>query len=51
MPVGAVLGGVVGSQFGLPAVFVGAMVVCFLAIAHVVVKVNQPLVDAHDLTR
>jgi predicted MFS family arabinose efflux permease len=50
MPVGAVLGGVVGSQFGLPTVFIGAMVVCFLAIAHVVVKVNQPLVDAHDLT-
>lgn len=50
MPVGAVLGGVVGSQFGLPAVFMGAMVVCFLAIAHVVVKVTQPLVDAHDLT-
>jgi MFS family permease len=51
MPVGAILGGVVGSQFGLPAVFIGAMVVCFLAIAHVVVKVTQPLVDAHDLTR
>ncbi len=50
MPVGAVLGGLVGSQFGLPAVFIGAMVVCFLAIAHVVVKVTQPLVDAHDLT-
>lgn len=51
MPVGAILGGVVGSQFGLPAVFVGAMAICFLATAQVAVKVTQRLVDAHDLTR
>jgi MFS family permease len=51
MPVGAVLGGLVGSQLGLPAVFLGAMVICFLATAQVAVKVTQRLVDAHDLTR
>jgi MFS family permease len=50
MPVGAVLGGLVGSQFGLPAVFLGAMVICFVATAQVAVKVTQRLVDAHDLT-
>lgn len=49
MPVGAFLGGLVGEAWGLPTVFVGATVVCFLGLLYPVLRVTQRLVDDHEL--
>lgn len=48
MPVGALLGGVVGEWFGLPAVFVAVAVICLVMTVYVVARVSQGMVDAHD---
>ena len=49
MPVGALLGGLVAEQWGLPAVFVGATVVCVLAVAYPVAVVRQHMVAEREL--
>ncbi|MBC7292335.1 MAG: MFS transporter [Actinotalea sp.] len=48
IPLGALLGGVVGEAFGLPAVFLGAAVVSLLAVARVAVAVPQRRVTEMD---
>jgi predicted MFS family arabinose efflux permease len=45
MPIGALLGGFVGEQWGLPAVFVGATVVCVAAVLYPIAVVRQRMVD------
>lgn len=50
MPLGALLGGLVGEFFGLPAVFVGAVVLCLLAVAYAATHVNTRLVQQHEVT-
>ncbi|WP_456785806.1 MFS transporter [Cellulomonas sp. P5_C5] len=49
MPVGALLGGLVAEQWGLPAVFVGATVLCLAAIAYPVAVVRQHMVAELEL--
>ena len=49
MPVGALLGGLVAEQWGLPAVFVGATVLCLAAIAYPVAVVRQRMVAELEL--
>lgn len=51
MPLGAALGGVVGQVLGLPAVFVGAVVLSTVAVLWVVRAVPQRLVDEADAAR
>ena len=46
MPVGALLGGVVGETVGLVPVFVGAAVLCLAVVGWVATQVNQAMVDA-----
>jgi MFS family permease len=48
MPVGALLGGQLAEAFGLVPVFVGAALVCLVAVAWVATQVNQSLVDSLD---
>jgi MFS family permease len=48
IPLGALLGGVVGEVFGLEAVFLGATVLSLAAVARVVVAVPQRLVTEAD---
>lgn len=50
MPLGALLGGLVGEAWGLPAVFVGATVLALLGLSYPVLRVSQRLVDEHELT-
>lgn len=50
MPVGALLGGLVAEAFGLVPVFIGAAVLCLLAVAWVATQVNQGMVDRYDAT-
>ncbi|KQY21801.1 MFS transporter [Cellulomonas sp. Root485] len=49
MPVGAVLGGLVAERWGLPAVFVGATVVCVAVVAYPVAVVRQRMVTELEL--
>lgn len=49
MPVGALLGGLVAEHWGLPAVFVGATVLCLLAVAYPLAVVRQHLVAEREL--
>ncbi|KQS98904.1 MFS transporter [Cellulomonas sp. Leaf395] len=49
MPVGALLGGLVAEQWGLPAVFVGATALCLVAIAYPVAVVRQRMVTELEL--
>lgn len=54
MPVGALLGGLVGEALGLPAVFVGAVAVCLIFAGYTVLRVTAPVVadaDAEALAR
>ncbi|GEL97915.1 MFS transporter [Cellulomonas terrae] len=44
MPIGALLGGLVAEQWGLPAVFVGATALCLVAVAYPVAVVRQRMV-------
>ena len=48
MPLGALLGGAVGEAFGLPAVFVGAVVMCLVFTAYTVYHVRPAAVAAAD---
>lgn len=48
MPLGALLGGLVGEAFGLPAVFVGAVVVCLVFVAYTIRRVRPATVAAAD---
>ena len=49
MPVGALLGGLVAEQWGLPAVFVGATAVCVAAVAYPAAVVRQRMVADLEL--
>ncbi len=49
MPLGALLGGVVGEVWGLAAVFTGAVVVGLVAVAYVASAVDDALVARHEL--
>jgi MFS family permease len=49
MPLGAVLGGLVAEQWGLPAVFVGATVVCVLAVGYPIAVVRQRMLAEFEL--
>ena len=49
MPVGALLGGLVAEQWGLPAVFVGATAVCVAGVAYPVAVVRQRMVADLEL--
>ncbi|WP_456844579.1 MFS transporter [Cellulomonas sp. P5_C6] len=49
MPVGAVLAGFVAEQWGLAAVFVGATVLCLLAVAYPIAVVRQRMVADLEL--
>lgn len=46
MPVGALLGGLLGEAFGLVPVFIGAAALCLAIVAWVATRVNQGMVDA-----
>lgn len=48
MPVGALLGGLVAEAWGLASVFVGAAILCLLAVGYVVARVSQGTVAAHE---
>lgn len=50
MPIGAMLGGLVAEQWGLPVVFVGATALCLAAIAYPVAVVRQRMVAELELT-
>lgn len=45
MPLGALLGGLVGEVWGLQPVFIGAVVVAFLGLAYPLLTVRQRMVD------
>jgi predicted MFS family arabinose efflux permease len=47
-PLGALLGGVVGEAFGLPAVLLGAATISLVAVVRVVATVPQRLVTLAD---
>lgn len=49
MPLGALLGGLVGEVWGLAAVFVGAVVVSLAIVAWVATQVDDDLVREHEL--
>lgn len=49
MPVGALLGGLVGEVWGLPAVFVGTVVVCLMAVGYSATQVSSALVRDHEI--
>ena len=50
MPLGALLGGVVAELWGLPAVFVGAVVLSLLAVAYAATHVSSDLLARHEVT-
>lgn len=49
MPLGALLGGLVGEFWGLQAVFVGAVALCLLTVLYVATHVSDALVQQHEL--
>lgn len=49
MPLGAVVGGQVAERFGIPTVFVGAVVVMLVSTSIVALRVPQRVVDEHVL--
>lgn len=49
MPLGALLGGLVGETWGLPTVFVGATAISLLALLYPATRISQRLVDDHEL--
>jgi predicted MFS family arabinose efflux permease len=49
MPVGAVIGGLVAEQWGLPAVFVGATALCLLVLAYPLAVVRHHMVAELEL--
>ena len=49
MPLGALLGGVVGELWGLPAVFVGAVSISLLVVVYVSTRVSNALVHEHEI--
>ena len=49
MPLGALLGGLVGEFFGLPAVFVSAVVLSLLAVTYAATRVSTALVQQHEV--
>lgn len=49
MPVGALLGGVVGEVFGLPVVFLGAAAVSLVAVAYPALTVRQRMVREREI--
>lgn len=49
MPLGALLGGLVGEVWGLQAVFVGAVVLCLLTVVYVATHLSDALVEQHEL--
>ncbi len=49
MPLGALLGGVVGEFFGLPAVFVGAVALSLLAVGYAATRVRAALVARYEV--
>ncbi|CAM3411845.1 MFS transporter [Occultella aeris] len=51
MPVGALLGGVVGEAFGLPTVFLGAVAVCLIFVAYAMARVTPAVVARADADR
>ncbi|WP_256842180.1 MFS transporter [Ornithinimicrobium cryptoxanthini] len=50
MPLGALLGGAVAEVWGLPTVFVGAVVLSLLATAYAATRVTTALVQQHEIT-
>ncbi|TDE91668.1 MFS transporter [Occultella glacieicola] len=51
MPIGALLGGVVGEAFGLPAVFLGAVGLCLIFVAYTISRVTPVVVAQADADR
>ncbi|MBZ2198088.1 MFS transporter [Occultella gossypii] len=51
MPIGALLGGVVGEAFGLPTVFLGTVAVCLVFVAYVMARVTPAVVAQADADR
>lgn len=49
MPLGALLGGLVGEAWGLPAVFFGAVAICLAAVVYAASRISTKLVAAHEL--
>ena len=49
MPLGAVLGGLVAEQWGLPAVFLGATVICVAVVAYPIAVVRQRMLAEFEL--
>ncbi|MGO1172982.1 MAG: MFS transporter [Actinomycetaceae bacterium] len=50
MPLGALTAGLVGEVWGLPAVFVGAVVVCLVTVTYVASRISTRLVAEHEIT-
>jgi putative Mn2+ efflux pump MntP len=51
MPLGALLGELVGEFFGLPTVFVGAVVLSLLAVTYAATRVSTRLVHDHEVAQ
>ncbi|MGC5628844.1 MFS transporter [Georgenia sp. Z1344] len=49
MPLGALTAGLVGELWGLPTVFVGAVVVCLATVAYVATRISTRLVTEHEI--
>lgn len=49
MPLGALLGGVIGEVWGLPVVFVGAVALNLVFVAYAATRVNTALVARHEV--
>lgn len=49
MPIGALLGGFVAEQWGLPTVFIGATAVCVAAVAYPIAVVRQRMLAEFEL--
>ncbi|MGC5615996.1 MFS transporter [Georgenia sp. Z1491] len=49
MPLGALAGGLVGELWGLPAVFVGTVVLALVVVAYVATRISSRLVAAHEI--
>lgn len=49
MPVGSLLGGVIGEAFGLPAVFLGAVVLCVAFVLYAIARVTPAVIARAEL--
>ena len=50
MPLGALLGGLVGEFLGLPAVFLGAVALSLLVVLYAATRVSTELVARHEIS-